>query len=66
MILNKINIDDLRRVTLQLDSALQITHPSDLEISGSIQLFECAYELVWKILKKVLLVLGKNTLNNPR
>lgn len=37
-----------------LESALKIQNPSDLERDGTIQRFEYCYEILWKLAQKVL------------
>lgn len=39
---------------LQLQTALQIPHPSNTERAGIIQFFELSFELAWKTLKDFL------------
>lgn len=64
IILDKIIITPLLRAQKTLESALQEAE-SDLERDGAIQRFEYTYELIWKILKKILSFKGVNV-NSPR
>ena len=49
----------------QLQRALQIENPSDVERAGLIQFFEMTFELAWKTLKDYLESLGFQV-NSPR
>lgn len=53
IVLNTIDISSLVRVLSLLETFLPQAK-SDLEKAGVIQHFEMAYELIWKIMKKVL------------
>ena len=39
---------------LNLETALKIQNPSDLERDGTIQRFEYCYEIIWKLAQRVL------------
>lgn len=65
LILNKIDISNLKKAFSQLASAISIAK-SELERAGAIQCFEYTYELAWKTARKVLMALGKEAPNNPR
>jgi len=65
LILNQIDIASLKKAAGQLAAALPEAQ-SDLERAGAIQYFEYCFELSWKTLKRVLVAMGKETLNNPR
>lgn len=65
LILNKIDISNLKKAFAQLSNALIIAK-SELERAGTIQCFEFSYELAWKTARKILIALGKDAANNPR
>jgi nucleotidyltransferase substrate binding protein (TIGR01987 family) len=65
LILNKIDISNLKKAYAQLDSAIP-TVKTDLERAGAIQYFEYCYELAWSTTRKILIALGKEPANNPR
>ena len=65
LILNKVDISNLKKAFLQLSNAIKIAK-SDLERAGAIQCFEYNYELAWKTARKILIALGKEAPNNPR
>jgi len=60
----EINISSLSDVYDNLNNALNIAN-SDLEKAGCIQYFEIAFELSWKILRRILKQNGIE-INNPR
>lgn len=64
-IFNTISLEPLEKVKKNLDIAIDIAK-SELEIAGSIQLFEICYELSWKTMKKTLKELGLPEANSPR
>lgn len=64
IILEDIDITPLLKAYKALDMALN-TANSQLERDGAIQRFEFTFELVWKILKRVLKFKGME-INNPR
>lgn len=65
LILNKIDISNLKKAFAQLSNAILIAK-SELERAGAIQCFEYNYELAWKTARKILIALGKDAANNPR
>lgn len=64
IILGKIIITPLLKAQKTLEEAL-IEAKSDLERDGAIQRFEYTYELIWKVLKKILSFKGIDV-NSPR
>lgn len=50
----KINYQVTQTALNNLDQALQIINPTDLERDGTIQRFEYCYELCWKLAQRVL------------
>ncbi|KKP95068.1 MAG: Nucleotidyltransferase substrate binding protein, HI0074 family [candidate division TM6 bacterium GW2011_GWE2_36_25] len=60
----KINIAPLIKAQRAFDEAVAKAQ-TQLERDGAIQRFEFTYELLWKMLKKVLAFKGLN-INNPR
>ena len=64
IILGEIGITSLIKAQEQLKKGLA-SASSDLERDGVIQRFEFTYELVWKIVKKILAHQGINV-NSPR
>ena len=65
LVLGSVDITSLKKAFVLLDAAI-VEAKSDLERAGAIQYFEYSYELAWKALHSTLIVLGKDTLNNPR
>lgn len=61
----KVSLDVLIRTKKQLDTAIPAAK-SELEITGAIKCFEYTYEISWKIMKKVLTVMGIGDINSPR
>lgn len=64
LILGKIIITPLLKAQKTLESALEEAE-SNLERDGAIQRFEYTYELIWKVLKKILSFKDVNV-NSPR
>ncbi len=64
IILGKIIITPLLKAQKTLEEALKEAE-SDLERDGAIQRFEYTYELIWKVLKKILSFKGVDV-NSPR
>jgi nucleotidyltransferase substrate binding protein (TIGR01987 family) len=58
-------LQNFKRANHLLQSALEITEPSQLERAGIIQFYEMAFELAWKTLKDYLEEQGFET-NSPR
>ncbi len=49
-----LSIEPAKGALLNLERALSIKTPSDLERDGTIQRFEYCYEILWKLASKVL------------
>lgn len=64
IILGNINITSLIKASNQFKKGL-IKAESEQERGGVVQRFELTFELVWKILKKILAFKGIN-INSPR
>jgi len=60
-----ISLDNLERALQRLDEALKEPSNNSLLIDGTIQRFEFAIELLWKTLRRALLVEGIE-INTPR
>jgi nucleotidyltransferase substrate binding protein (TIGR01987 family) len=65
LILGSVDITSLKKAFALLDAAIAEAK-SDLEKRGAILYFENSYELAWKALRRTLIALGKDPLNNPR
>ncbi|MBI1884529.1 MAG: nucleotidyltransferase substrate binding protein [Chlamydiae bacterium] len=57
---------NFEKVFLQLERAIQILKPSEVERAGPIQFFELAFELSWKTLKDYLEAEGYQEVKTPR
>lgn len=64
IILESIDIQSLINAQQQLKNALNLAK-TELEQVGTIQRFECCYELAWKTMKRILAYQGKEV-NSPR
>ena len=66
-ILNSIDLSTLESAILALKQGLEKNPPSELERDGVIQRFEFSFELSWKIIRKVLIELGRSDVSaSPR
>ena len=65
--LEDIDLGGLKKAIDTLREALQKNSPSELERDGIIQRFEYTFELAWKMIRKVLITMGRSDVSaSPR
>ena len=62
----QLRFQNFNRAFLQLENALKIVSPSDVEREGIIQRFEYTFELAWKVLQDYLKEMGTEELSGPK
>ncbi len=62
--LKELDFDNFEKAVGTLDSALSRDSLNDLERDGVIQRYEYTFELAWKMMRKVLIALGRSDLSS--